>query len=274
MNNPLESSMKTALKLAALVVAIALPLTAQAHKAWLLPSSTVVTPNEFVTVDAAVSNDIFYFNHVPLRIDKLVVTAPDGSIVKPENLATGKFRSTFDLQLLQPGTYRLSNGNNGLTASYKVGEETRRWRGAAEAFAKEVPADATDLQVMQSQSRVETFITAGKPSELIASGTGLELVPVTHPNDLFAGEKATFKLTIDGKPAAGLSVKIVPEGSRYRVKQDDITVTSDADGAFAVTWPTAGRYWLEVTATDDKTSLKPATQRRLSYIATLEVLPQ
>jgi len=266
--------MKTTLKFAALVFAIGLPFSAQAHKAWLLPSSTVVTQNEYVTVDAAVSNDIFYFNHVPLRIEGLVITAPDGSVVKPENLATGKFRSTFDLQLAQAGTYRLSNGNSGLNASYKVGEETKRWRGTAEAFAKEVPADAKDLQVSQSQTRVETFITAGKPSALKASGTGLELVPVTHPNDLFAGEAATFKLTIDGKPAAGLKVEIVPEGIRYRAKQEEITVTSGADGAFSVTWPNAGRYWLEVVTTDDKTSLPQAKQRRLSYIATLEVLPQ
>lgn len=266
--------MNTPLKLAALVLAIGLPLSAQAHKAWLLPSSTVVTPKEYVTVDAAVSNDIFYFNHVPLRLDGLVITAPDGSVVTPENLSTGKYRSTFDLALAQTGTYRLSTGNNGLNASYKIGTETKRWRGSAEAFAKEVPADATDLQVSQGHSRVETFITAGKPSALTASGTGLELVPVTHPNDLFAGEAATFKLTIDGKPAAGLSVEIVPEGIRYRAKQDEITATSGADGAFSVTWPNAGRYWLEVVATDDKTSLPQARQRRLSYVATLEVLPQ
>jgi hypothetical protein len=33
-------------------------------------------------------------------------------------------------------------------------------------------------------------------------------------------------------------------------------------------------YWLETTSTDDKTSLPQAKQRRLSYVATLEVLPQ
>ncbi|KFN43847.1 DUF4198 domain-containing protein [Arenimonas oryziterrae] len=266
--------MKTTLKFAALAFALALPFSAQAHKAWLLPSSTVVTPNEYVTVDAAVSNDIFYFNHVPLRIDNLVVTAPDGSVVKPENLATGKYRTTFDLQLAQSGTYRLSNGSRGLSASYLVGTETKRWRGTAEAFAKEVPADAKDLQVLQSQTRVETFITAGKPSALKADGTGLELVPVTHPNDLFAGEAARFKLTIDGQPAPGLKITIVPEGIRYRAKQDEMTLTSDGDGAFSVTWPQAGRYWLEVVTTDGKTSLPQAKQRRLSYVATLEVLPQ
>ncbi|MEO8000535.1 MAG: DUF4198 domain-containing protein [Arenimonas sp.] len=266
--------MKPLLKLTAIVFALAISFSAQAHKAWLLPSSTVVTPNEWVTVDAAVSNDIFYFNHNPLRIDNLVVTAPDGSAVTPQNISTGKFRTSFDLQLLQNGTYRLSIGNNGLSASYKVGEETKRWRGTPETFSKEVPADAKELQVTQSQSRVETFITAGKPSILKTSGTGLELVPVTHPNDLFVGEAANFKLVIDGKPAAGLKVEIIPEGSRYRSKQNEIEVSSDADGAFSITWPSAGRYWLEVTSTDDKTSVPQAKQRRLSYIATFEVLPQ
>lgn len=266
--------MKSSLKRAVMIAAIALPFTAQAHKAWLLPSSTVVTTKEWVTVDAAVSNDIFYFNHNPLRLDNLVVTAPDGSSIAPQNLATGKFRSSFDLQLLQEGTYRLSNGNAGLSASWEVNGETKRWRGTAENFARDVPADGKSLQVMQSQSRVETFITAGKPSELKISGTGLELQPVTHPNDLFEGEAATFALTIDGKPAAGLKIEIVPEGIRYRAKQDEIEATSGADGRFSVTWPQAGRYWLEVVTSDDKTSLPQARQRRLSYVATLEVLPQ
>jgi len=190
--------MKVYLKLTAIVLATVIPFSAQAHKAWLLPSSTVVTPNEWITVDAAVSNDIFYFNHVPLRIDNLAITAPDGSTVTPQNISTGKYRTTFDLQLAQNGTYRISNGNSGLNASYKIGEETKRWRGTPETFAKEIPADAKELQVTQSQSRVETFVTAGKPSALKTSGIGLELVPVTHPNDLFAGELANFKLVIDG----------------------------------------------------------------------------
>jgi len=163
--------MKVFLKLTAILLATAIPFSAQAHKAWLLPSSTVVTPNEWITVDAAVSNDIFYFNHVPLRIDNLAITAPDGSTVTPQNISTGKYRTTFDLQLAQNGTYRISNGNSGLNASYKVGEETKRWRGTPETFAKEIPADAKELQVTQSQSRVETFVTAGKPSALKTSGS-------------------------------------------------------------------------------------------------------
>ncbi len=33
-------------------------------------------------------------------------------------------------------------------------------------------------------------------------------------------------------------------------------------------------YWLETSVQDDKASVPQATQRRLVYVATLEVLPQ
>ena len=33
-------------------------------------------------------------------------------------------------------------------------------------------------------------------------------------------------------------------------------------------------YWLETGTQDGKTTVPQATQRRLSYVATLEVLPQ
>ena len=104
--------------LVGLSLAALLPVASHAHKAWLLPSATVSTVDQWVTVDAAVSNDLFYFNHVPLRIENLVITAPDASVVKPENLATGKYRTTFDLHLKQNGTYKLANVNRGLNASY------------------------------------------------------------------------------------------------------------------------------------------------------------
>jgi uncharacterized GH25 family protein len=262
----------------ALVVSLAvMPFTAMAHKAWLQPSETVLAgADPWVTVDAAVSNDLFYFNHVPLPLERLAITAPDGSKVDAKNGATGKYRSVFDVQLKQQGTYRIAMVNSGLSASWDEGGKPKRWRGTAEKFASEVPKDAKDLKVTQSVGRVETFVTNGSPNDtaLKPTGEGIELVPVTHPNDLFAGEAAKFKLQIDGKPAAGLELEIVRGGTRYRNAQEEIKVKTDANGEFSVTWPEAGMYWLETATEDAKTSLPQAKQRRLSYVATLEVLPQ
>lgn len=268
--------MNRLIKLATFTLAACVPFASHAHKAWLLPSTTVSTVDQWITVDAAVSNDLFYFNHVPLRIDGLVITAPDGSVVQPENTATGKYRTTFDLHLTRNGTYRLANVNNGLFASYEENGAPKRWRGTAGNFAREVPADAKNLQVSQSVGRVETFVTAGKPTTEVFKPTniGLELVPVTHPNDLYAGEAASFRFLLDGQPAAKLELEILAGGTRYRDHQDEIKLTTDDKGEFSVTWPQAGMYWLETSLQDAKTSVKQAKQRRLSYVATFEVLQQ
>ncbi|MEO7916396.1 MAG: DUF4198 domain-containing protein [Dokdonella sp.] len=261
--------------LALCALAVLLPVTAQAHKAWLLPSATVLSDHSWVTFDAAVSNDLFYFNHVPLRLDGLAITAPDGNKVTPVNSNTLKYRNVFDLEVKQDGTYRIAVVNDGLNASYlNAAGEKKRWRGNAAAMATEIPKNATQVEVTQSSARVETFVTSGKPTTtaLAPTGSGLEMIPQTHPNDLFAGETATWRFTMDGKPASNLDVEVIPGGSRYRDQQNEMRLKTDAEGLLKITWPAAGMYWLEASVDGAKPSVKAASKRRATYVATLEVL--
>lgn len=280
--------MKRPLVLAVLLAV--LPASAFAHKQWLLPSSTVVAGEDvWVTLDAAVSNALYYPDFVPLRLDTLAITAPDGSPVQAQNASTLKSRSVFDLHLSQQGTYRIASVNNGLSARWGdrpggrnagAGQGPGSQNGgflrnvSVEELATKIPKGAKNVEVSETLARVETFVTNGTPTPIRPTGKGLELLPVTHPNDLFAGEPAEFKLTVDGKPQAGLEVHIVRGATRYRNAQDEIKATTDANGVVTVTWPEAGMYWLQAGTQDDKTSVKQAKSRRLNYIATLEVLPQ
>jgi len=271
--------MKPILRIASvLALFFAAPFAAEAHKAWLLPSSTVLSGKDdlAVTIDAAASNDLFYFDHRPLQLDSLVVTAPDGAKVAAENASTGKYRSTFDVPLKAPGTYRVALVMENLLARYKEDGKEKRWRGKAENLAREIPAAATDLVVTQSSRRIETYVTAGNPDDaaLKPAGTGLEIAPVTHPNDLVEKSEAQFKLLLDGKPASGVKVEIVRGGIRYRNQLGDTTVTTGDDGVFKYAWPEPGMYWLEASVADDKTTVKEAKERRASYAVTLEVLPE
>jgi len=289
--------MKPVIKWTALALAICLPLSAQAHRAWMLPSATVLSGEDpWITVDAAVSNDLFYFEHFPLRLQgigevdqapaggppgmrprpaaQLQVIAPDGTQVQPENGSIGRYRSTFDVHLTQKGTYKLAVANSGLFASWKENGETRRWMGNAQTFATDVPDKAEALKVTQNSSRMEVFATSGAPTKTVLepTGEGLELAPVTHPNDLYAGEAAEFVFLLDGKPAADVEISVIPGGNRYRDELGEIKATTDKDGKVSITWPTPGMYWLEAELTSDKGVSKPASQRRDSYSATLEVL--
>lgn len=296
--------MKARMMIAGALVALMLSGAAQAHRQWMMPSSTTLSGTEsWVTVDAAVSNDLFYFEHVPMRTDGITVTQPDGSTGAIENAATGKYRSTFDVHLTKPGTYRIANVSTGVMGGYMLnGKQERLPRGTTkDKLASVIPAGATDVQVAENASRNEIFVTLGAPSTMIfkPTGVGIELVPVTHPNDLVSGETASFQFLLDGKPATGLKVMVIPGGIRYRDGLGQMDLTADKDGKIAITWPNPGMYWLNASLGGGREggpgeggpggpgaggpgagappAPRPAApagppQRRASYITTLEVL--
>ncbi|MDX1983283.1 MAG: DUF4198 domain-containing protein [Bryobacteraceae bacterium] len=274
------------LRLIVAVAAAVVPVTLQAHRQWMLPSSTVLSnADSWITVDAAVSNELFYFDHVPMRLSNLVITGPDGAVVTPENAATGKYRSTFDVHLTQPGTYRIAQVNDTIFATWTENGERKNWRGSAAEFAKVVPANAEGMKKSRMSNRVEVFVTAGKPTKraLEPSGVGLELAPVTHPNDLVTGEAATFQLLMNGKPAAGMEITLIPGGIRYRDELHEMKCKTEQDGKFTFTFEDPGMYWLNATSGGGPRMGGPGGGQgpmrfpegdRASYTATLEVLPQ
>jgi uncharacterized GH25 family protein len=241
-------------------IALILPTAASAHRGWIVPSFTVLSGDgAWVTVDAAISNELFYADHNPMRLDAVTVTAPDGSVDKIQNALTGKYRSTFDVQLAKPGTYKIGSATSTVMASWTQDGQVKRFRGSPDDFAKQVPAGAADLKTIKSFNRNETFVTRDAPTTTVfaPTGKGLELVPVTHPNDLVAGEAATFKFLLDGKPAADLEVTLAPGNSRYRATPGDFKVKTGADGSFKVTFPEAGMYWLNATVRTGETGRGP-----------------
>lgn len=273
-----------ATRLLAAAALIAVPATLSAHRMWMLPSGTVFSGTDsWVTVDAAVSNDLFFFDHQPLRLDGVKVWQPDGSEGKLQNGATGRYRSVFDVQLDKPGTWKVGTQMNAVMGSFKVDGVEKRVGGRggpprpdqpAPLTVDDIPANATEVKLTEMSSRNELFLTAGAPTTTVfaTTGKGLEFAPVTHPDELVAGEAAKFKFLIDGKPAAGLKVTVIPGGKRYRNDEGAMELTTGADGTLSVTWPAAGMYWLNATATDAKTTMPRATERRMSYVTTLEVL--
>lgn len=293
---------------AALAATLATSLTtpALAHRQWLLPSQTTFSGDDvWVTVDAAVSNDLFYFEHRPGNISAVKAWAPDGTEVAIENKGSGQYRNTFDVHLTQKGTYRIGSASNMVMGTYDLGGKTERLpRGTTvETLAAAIPAGATNVQTAESSNRNEIYVSVGEPTTTLfkPTGKGIELVPMTHPNDLVAGEAATFQFLLDGKPAANLPVTVIPGGIRYRDKLNQIDATTGADGKVTITWPTPGMYWLNVTTANNRgegglggpggmggpgaggpgagqgaaaVPPRPAgrPQRRASYISTLEVL--
>ena len=286
---------------------LSIPAGLSAHRMWLLPSGTVFSQaGNWVTVDAAISNDLFYADHQPGRLESIRVWQPDGSAGRLQNGATGRYRSVFDVELDKPGTWKIGSESASVMGSFKVDGVERRVGGrggppggggmagrSAGAGAEprpvpaggepprlppvavaDIPANATDVRLTQVSMRNEIFVTAGEPTTTVfrPTGQGLEFAPITHPDELVAGEAARFRFLIDGKPAAGIKVTVIPGGKRYRDGEGAMELATGADGVLTVKWPGAGMYWLSATATDNKPTAPRATDRRMTYNATLEVM--
>lgn len=322
---------KTLFLAASATLVLATP--ASAHRAWLLPSVTTLSDiNQSVTVDAASSTEPFNPDHNAMNTDGIQVWAPDGTMGKIENAAKGKYRSTFDVAIDRPGTWRVGTQASSVGGTFKVNGEDwavgrRRPGGPAAgmpgagmpgagapgagapgagalaanrppappaggsgqggeggpprpaidpshivATVADIPASATDLDLTESQNRNEFFVTAGSPTEIRPTGKGLEMVPETHPTDLVSNEPGKFRFLVDGKPASGLKVTVIPGGQRYRDGEKAQDLTTDANGAITVNWPVAGFYWMSASLSDNKPAAAKATKRRMSYTATLEVV--
>lgn len=270
------------LKWVAVVSALSFPLVAQAHRQWLAPASAVTENRDgWITIDAAVSEDLFQFDANALDLDGLTVSGPAEVKVDPQNMFRGKTRSVVDLQLPKEGTYRVSKVTESVMANYKLNGEMKRWRGTEDKLKAEIPADAQELKISRTIGRLETYVTRGKADSavLVSAGKGLEILPLTNPAELMAGEKAKFRVLLDGQPLVGQVVAVVPGGVRYRGVLNETTATSDSKGEFAVNWPLAGMYWLnasyprmpEVAPGAPRPDM-PA--RRFTAAITLEVLPQ
>lgn len=280
------------LRLLTAIVLLSFAVPGSAHRQWLVPSATVFSgTNSYVTIDAASSNDLFFADHRPASLNAIKVWAPDGSEGRIENGASGAVRSTFDVKLDKPGTWKIGTINMMVSGTFRLHGEERRVGGrfgapgmapggpgaaprAPAVSVADIPAEATDVKLTESISRNEVYITADAPSAAVfkPSGKGLEFEPVTHPDELVVGEAANFRFLIDGKPASGLKVTVVPGGKRYRNDDGARDFTTGADGIARIDWPAAGLYWINAVATDDKPSEPKAAQRRMSYTTTVEVL--
>lgn len=264
---------------------VTLPLTSLAHRQWVLPSTTVLSGvDQWISVEGASSNNLFFPNHRPLRLESIHVTDPEGEPVELHSATAGEIRTTFELHLAKQGTYAIavqSSGRRGpantVFGTWEKDGKPERWRGTIEELK------ALDLTTMpgfklreRGSRQLVTFVTCGAPttSVLEPTGEGLEIEYLTHPNDLFHGESAQFRLLLDGQPAADAELTIVPGNDRFRNDPGEVTFTSDADGLVTIPWPAPGRYWVEASAAAAGRLRGIPSEKVSTYITVLEVLPE
>ncbi|WP_440967224.1 DUF4198 domain-containing protein [Massilia sp. GER05] len=265
-------------------IAIALALAgiacvAQAHRPWMIPNTSLIESDRgeaWATIDAAISEGLFENDFMPQKLDGLTVTDPDGNTTPAPAATLGKHRSTVDIRLPKDGTYRVTLAAVNVMGSYTLNGETKRFRATGQTVKDEVPAGAKDVRSMTMVQRQDTFVTLNKPTAaaLRPTGSGLELVALTNPTELRAGEKAKFRFQLDGKPLANFPFSLIPGGVKYRGTLNEVRLATDANGDASFTLPAPNMYWLSAAYPANAPRGLDGPAKRYSYSATFEILPE
>lgn len=284
------------------------PQLSHAHSAapYLLPEQ-FDSKNNSVSLQSAITVEKFYSPSRNYQTS-FFSTTPDGTQQELKPIATLERFSLLDLATTQNGTYRVKTADqHSSVVDYALVEG--RWlrvrterpatpatpppaptpaatseAGAAATprprrfvYADELPANAQKAKTEVVQL-AETYLSKNAPSALPKpTGKGLELIPVTHPNEIFAADGFEFTVQFDGKPVPKLELELYRGAGAYdQEKTKDLGhVYTDEQGRAKLDFKdTAGVYLLFMQyppASTDASKQPPA--RLYNYGLTLQATP-
>jgi uncharacterized GH25 family protein len=249
-------------------------LTAHAHTPFLLPNSFDIQPKEMIGVDAGFTEK-FFVSDVAFGDTAFSIVTPEGARIPFGDIHQFKQRTVAEQKLPdEKGTYRLSTGPR-LGAVFRTWERNGKTETARDP-KQVMPADAKLVSHYQSLSISEAYVTAGKPSTkaLAAVDKGLEIVPVTHPSDLFVNEKFDFVVHYDGKPLSNQKVSIYRSPMDLASQSTVQNVTTDAEGKVALPLTKSGIYLALIRYQAPAPAGAAAPMYGYNYTLTFRVLDQ
>ena len=196
----------------AAVLALICCMPAAAHNVWLNPA------NHFPQVGETVDIGIGWGHSYPAgrvdqemkdgRLEEILAVGPDGLPVELTKVSA----DLYQLKVEKAGAYLIA-------ASVKSGFFTMTPKGRKFGDKKEV-ADA--IKCTNYHIGAKTVLIAGGKAKNLEHVTGqtLELIPLTDPGNLNAGNAFSFKVLFEGKPVTGVSIKAKYAGFDEKNKKD------------------------------------------------------
>ncbi|BFM08814.1 DUF4198 domain-containing protein [Halioxenophilus aromaticivorans] len=228
----------TLLRRAFVACALLLAATSQAHTPYLSPTSFEPVMGKMITLDASFA-ERFYIPESAFNNSDFLVIGPDGKSSAPDTLSELKTRTVIEHELSQEGTYRFTTGAR-LGATFLIydlnGEEKRAMN------PKDPLPDAAKVKMhFRSVTRSDVYVSQKKINHtaIRVDEEGLQLLPKTHPNELFAAEPFNLQVLFNGQPLANSKLMVYPAKGAEDVEPQEFT--SDNNGNVALNLA-AGRY--------------------------------
>jgi uncharacterized GH25 family protein len=240
-----------------------------AHTPYLTPFTFEASSRGVVTLDASFAEK-FFVPELAFNNSIYTVVTPKGKTVNPDSLVKMNLRMVVEHTLKDEGTYRFSTGKR-LGRIFKVYELDGK-RQSLENPTDPIPKGGKLLSFFQSLTMAETYVSKGGPNNkaLKAYNEGLELVAVSHPNELFVDDTLSMVSQFNGKPLAGLKIDIFQANDQFSNDKPDLTLTSSTKGEFKFTPEKKGVYLLRARHRSQAPKGSPAPQISNTYTLVVE----
>ncbi len=229
--------------LAATVLAGCLAVAAptRAHQQWLAPNFfSQDGDTAWLSFDHTFSDRRFHADSAPGLYYQWWVVEPDLRKRSVPFLFAGKTKIVGEIELTEPGTYRLEGEEpNMVWTKLKVdGKDT--WQpGPRPAFEGQ---EIVESKVYFAKALAYVTLGASSPNVLGASGDPLEIVFEQHPNELRAGRGFKVTLSSFGKPVTEHKLQLYSDRSAGH--DPTRTCSTDAEGSCEIVPENPGRYLL------------------------------
>ncbi|MBL4826282.1 MAG: DUF4198 domain-containing protein [Spongiibacteraceae bacterium] len=215
-------------------------LSIQAHTPYVAPLTFEPVMGNMASFDAAFAEH-FFIAEKAFDNSEFQITTPAGKTISPDSVTRLKTRVVIEHQLKDEGTYRLTTGAR-VGAEFYIYELEGKEKRAMDP-KKPLPKGAKIKQHFRSITRADTYISNKKPNNtaLKVEQIGLQLLPLTNPNEVFAEEVFQLKLLHDGKPLSKHELLAYPASTKN--KPIPLAFESNKNGVIHVTLP-QGKYLL------------------------------
>jgi len=240
-----------------------------AHTPFIAPISFAPAHQQWVSLDAGFAETFF---HPDVAFDKgdFKLLTPAGEWQKPSRIEMFTTRTLIEHQLQEKGTYRFSTGTRygAVFRFYELNGERKATRDPKEIL----PKGAKLLDHYQSVTLAETYITFDKPTTeaLKPQGKGLELIAITHPDDIYAGENLSVQVLFDGKPLKDVQLTVYAANLVREKEEPYLRINTNTKGGADLLIKDAGVYLLHLRHT--AVAPKGAEAPKYGYVYTLSFL--
>ena len=172
---------------------------------------------------------------------------PEGWRIRPSSIFVGQTRTVGEIQLRDPGTYRIETDR---PAQYVAAIEVDGQKTWISISKDQLPSKKI-IQSRHEWSQTTTFVTVGEYTQGVLEATGalLEIVPVTHPNKIFVGKPFVVRVLSRGQLVPAQEVQAYSEmGSGH---DTTLVAVTDADGECELIFPSPGMYLLTARLRQD-----------------------